>query len=260
MISKSEYLADLSHSLKTPMAVISESIDLIEMKLFKEIGEVEAYKGIIERMRRNSDILQRSINNIIESAVIEEKRMIMRPALVSLSEIAEKAVDDAKIYTEKKNLSIKFIDKTKKETVFSDGEMYESIILNLISNSVKYTGENGKIIIKLCESEEMFITEVSDNGCGIGKDRQKRLFKKGGIKRLQEQGSGIGIGLYLVSEKIKLMGGTKHLESEEGKGTKFSFAIPKKYIFQKSKTKNDFGQVIFNQSRVEYSSLLPFIK
>ncbi len=225
---KGEFLANASHELRTPL---NSSIGFLKLILDglceNRQQEIEFIKHAYENLKN----LLQLINDILDISKIEAGKMALELEAVNL----EKLFNDLYILThlqaKEKNLKLIFnLPQGQSLTVRADYNKLKQILLNLLSNSIKFTEKGYIAISAVPHSEKGYVLiEVVDTGIGISEDKQKKLFQK----FVQADGSmtrkygGTGLGLTITKSLVKLMGGIIKLESEgENKGTKVWFTIP----------------------------------
>lgn len=218
---RSQFVANVSHELKTPLTSIkgfAETLkyvdDPINRKKFLSIIEDEANR----LTRLINDILTLShIENNIEGKKYEFK----------VSDIVKDVYNLMKHTAEKKNIEI-IIGEESSSILHGDSDRFKQMLINLVDNAIKYSDNNGKIVIRTkCENEDFFIS-VEDNGVGIPKEHLGRLFERFyrvDKARSRAQG-GTGLGLAIVKYIVVGFNGTIQVESEVGKGSKFTVKIP----------------------------------
>lgn len=218
---RSQFVANVSHELKTPLTSIkgfAETLkyvdDPINRKKFLSIIEDEANR----LTRLINDILTLShIENNIEGKKYEFK----------VSDIVKDVYNLMKHTAEKKNIEI-IIGEESSSILHGDSDRFKQMLINLVDNAIKYSDNNGKIVIRTkCENEDFFIS-VEDDGVGIPKEHLGRLFERFyrvDKARSRAQG-GTGLGLAIVKYIVVGFNGTIQVESEVGKGSKFTVKIP----------------------------------
>lgn len=215
-------MTNISHDLKTPINIILCSNQMISS--IKNDGKnMIKYNSII---KNNCFKLLRMVDNIIDTfkedngeLTLNSFNMDIVPLITDLS----KTVSD---YINSKDINFKYICNLKEKVVSVDCEKIERIILNLLSNSIKYTHSGGLIILKLEKEKEYIKISVKDDGNGISKDKQKDVFNRFYQVNNDDGYKGTGIGLSLVKSFTELMKGKIVLNSDEGKGTEFIIYIP----------------------------------
>jgi len=224
--AKSEFLSRMSHEMRTPLNAIMGTLQVADIR---GIPEDMRYTYFI--INTSSRDLLKMINSVLDVSDIEKDKMSLDCSEFSIKAMVKELIDKESAGTDSKWQSIAIeIDPGVPETVFGDEARVSQVLSNLLSNAVKFTEEKGSIelTISVKESERDSITllvEVTDDGTGIGREQQENLFAAfeqldGGIDR---QHGGVGSGLYIAKHVVEMMEGSIWVESELGKGSKFSF-------------------------------------
>ena len=231
---KTGFVSSVSHELRTPLTIIKQGIALV---LDQTAGGINPeQKKFLEAAERNVDRLVRLINYLLDISKIEAQKMPINLREVDIVKAAEEIVnmfrsqaDDKKI-----NLAItKFPEKSF--NISADPDMLSEIFHNLLSNALKFTGlpavagEQGRIAVEITESEDFGEVRIIDNGIGIAIENLPKVFLKfEQFGRVSGPGAkGTGLGLAITKGLVELQGGKIWIESELGKGSKFTFTIPK---------------------------------
>jgi signal transduction histidine kinase len=150
----------------------------------------------------------------------------------NIVEIVGNLVTSVTAFTDSKNISIVFDTNTEEKIIACDSEMMERIVLNLISNAIKFSNEGDEIFVQVKNRNEFVEISVKDTGIGIEKNDLDIIFDrfKQVDKSLSRNSEGTGIGLSLVKVIAKLHGGSIHVKSEVGKGSKFTVILPSKNV------------------------------
>jgi GAF domain-containing protein/anti-sigma regulatory factor (Ser/Thr protein kinase) len=223
---KSEFLANMSHELRTPLNAIIGFSEVLGERLFGELNEKQAeYTDDILTSGRH---LLSLINEILDLSKVEAGRMELEVAAFDLP----LAIDNARTFVRERatkhgiNLDVA-VDERLGEFV-GDERKIKQILLNLLSNAVKFTPEGGRIGIKARQVDGVVKISVSDTGVGIAPEDQPKIFEE-----FRQVGSdythkveGTGLGLTLAKKFVELHGGKIWVESEVGKGSKFTFTLP----------------------------------
>jgi len=223
---RSEFLANMSHEIRTPLNGI---LGLAEMLAEEEKNDDR--RENLRTIRRCGQSLLQMINEILELSKLEAGRMILYPAVVVTSDIVSEALSTVEVACAKKNLSIsKRIEDGVPQAIEVDGRKLVQILVNLLGNAVKFT-EAGSVSLKVApwrgDRRGDLLFEVADTGIGIPKDRSNQIFESfvQGEAHHARQSEGTGLGLAIASKLVSLMGGEIWLDSEEGRGSTFSFTI-----------------------------------
>lgn len=230
--AKADFLARMSHEIRTPMNGI---IGMTEIAL--QEGQTEARRiDCLNKVKQSSNYLLGLLNDILDMSKIESGKMRLVEEEFNLEQLLEQLylLLGAKIEEKYQQYELKMDLKHK---YFKGDEIrLNQILINLIGNSIKYSELHGKIELNVMETvvDEKFsdvFLEVRDNGIGIKKEDQERIFKQfeqADDKEIRQNGT--GLGLAITSRLIRMMGSDIHLESREGEGSSFYFTIRLEYI------------------------------
>lgn len=222
---KSDFLANISHELRTPLTLILGPLDAI---LSSNASLPEDTLQNLKRMQRNAARLYTLVNNLLDFSRLEAGKLQIYEEPLDLNQIISQLVDDTQGLACARKLTLEFLPAPDMGYVLLDPKMIEKIVLNLLSNALKFTPEGGKISIMLQRQDNEICLTVSDTGIGISEKQIPFIFERfhqigSSSTRLHE---GSGIGLALIAQCIELMGGKIAVESKEGKGTKFMITFP----------------------------------
>ncbi|MBI4655996.1 MAG: HAMP domain-containing protein [Elusimicrobia bacterium] len=231
---KDEFLHSITHDLRNPMGAIKGFVEF----LLKEIpGPVtEAQKKILVSIDRASFRLLGMINNILDIAKMEAGKMELKFEETSVKEVASRALDLMESLVKRKNIRL-VLDSAGNAVAPVDAGLIERVFMNLIGNAIKFTPENGSITLTLMENGEVITASVEDTGDGIPPEYLSKVFEKFEQVKGQKVG-GTGLGLTICKYVVEAHLGRIWVESELGKGAKFSFTIPKNLA------KNEHGKVV----------------
>ncbi|HSP87542.1 MAG TPA: ATP-binding protein, partial [Ignavibacteriaceae bacterium] len=221
--AKTNLLATASHELKTPLSSINLSLKLLEDKRIGELSSEQ--KEIINSLRSQSNRLSRVINELLDYSQIETGNIRLKFSPVKPEDIIELGVTALVMQAAEKNIELETEIEDNLPEVNADLEKVVFVLINLLNNAIRYTnkGDNVRILANKNNGEIRF--SVIDNGPGISKEDQEKLFQRFtqvGKKTRQ----GWGLGLAISKEFIQAQGGKIWVESEEGKGSKFIFTLP----------------------------------
>lgn len=221
-ILKSEFISNLSHEIKTPLAVIQNYTKALQTKNLPP----ETQKKYLETLLKNSKKLSNLVTNILKLNKLENQSIIMQKTNVNVGELLRESVLQFEDLIESKNMTLSCnISDTK---LYIDPSFLEIIFNNLISNAIKFTENGGKINIALIPQKERIIFYVKDNGCGMNKETGARIFEKFYQGDTSRSAEGNGLGLALVKRVIDIMGGEISVQSEELKGSTFTVILKRK--------------------------------
>lgn len=230
--AKTRFLFNMSHDIRTPMNAIVGFSGLLE----KSIHDEKKSLDYIKKIRVSSDILLTIINQVLEMARIESGKITLNPESVNIREMVETMNTVFESSLTKKSLEYQCSLNVVHDQILCDKTKMEEIILNVVSNSIKYTNPHGKITVSIDEldSEDEknanYKVVVEDNGIGMSQDYLPHIFEEFSREHTSTETrvAGTGLGLPIVKSLVDRMGGTIEVESEEGKGTRFimKFSFP----------------------------------
>ncbi|MDF2883130.1 MAG: histidine kinase [Clostridiaceae bacterium] len=225
-----ELFANVSHELKTPLNVIFSTNQLLELYLNNRM--LEANKDKVSRdiniIKQNCYRLIKLINNIVDLSKIETGFFKLNLSNENIVEVTENIVQSVSEYINRKELSIIFDTNTEEKIIACDPEKIERIILNLISNAIKFTNPGGSIFVNVFDKGNTVEITVEDTGIGIEKKYLDSIFGRFQQvdKSLSRNAEGSGIGLSVVKSIVELHGGKISVDSEAGKGSIFKIELP----------------------------------
>ncbi|MEJ8554827.1 ATP-binding response regulator [Tepidibacter sp. Z1-5] len=231
---KIEFFSNISHELKTPLNIIFSTTQLLSLYIKNDNEDFEATKinNHINIMKQNCYRLLRLINNLIDITKIDSGFEELNLQNENIVEVVENITLSTAEYVKSKSRTIIFDTNVEEKIIAFDPYKMERIILNLISNSIKFTKPNDKIEVKIYVGVENVIISVKDTGIGIQKEKQKMIFERfrqvDHLLRRSHEGS--GIGLSLIKSLIEMHDGKISVKSEYGKGTEFIIELPIKII------------------------------
>ena len=220
---KDNFISNISHEFNTPVNVIYTAVQLLEGK-----AQQDSCKKYLSIIKKNCERIIRLNNNLIDITKYEAGELKPHFKNENIYEIFENLVNDIKDYLKAKGISIKFTSDSEDIRIYCDKNMIERIALNIISNSIKFSKENGEINIIIKKQRNGVRINIIDDGIGISKENLKNIFQifnkeDLGLNRRNE---GIGIGLSIVKAFIDVHGGKILLRSKKDIGTILNIFIP----------------------------------
>ena len=221
--SKSEFLANMSHEIRTPLNAILGFIDLLKEKE----SDKEKLK-YIATVQSSSNTLLGIINDILDFSKIESGNLSIDKVDFNVNEEFKTLVELFRAKASEKSLNLALnMDDNMPSALYSDPLRIKQVIANLLSNALKFTPRNGKVELNIGYKNKQLVVSVKDSGIGVAKDKQKHIFKafSQAESSTTRKYGGTGLGLSISSRLISMLGGKLQLESQEGKGSTFSFCI-----------------------------------
>lgn len=229
-----EIFANVSHELKTPLSVIFSTVQLLE--LYSRKYPLERYKEKVDKsvgvIKQNCYRFTKLVNNIVDLSKIDSGFYKLNLKNENIIEIVENIVQSVSDYVKEKGLRIIFDTDSEEKIINCDPEKIERIILNLISNAIKFSNKGSKIYVNINNKEDIVEITVRDTGIGIDKRNLESIFNRFQQvdKTLSRNAEGSGIGLSLVKSIVDLHGGKVSVESEIGKGSTFKVELPARTV------------------------------
>lgn len=222
--NRSEFLADISHELRTPTSYLNGYAKLIKDHQYKDSDELQRYATIVEG---ESNRLAKLISDLFELSKMEEGEYSLYIQEIDLEDFIPSISTKVTLKAKEKGLKFSVEKSLNERLLFTDGMRLEQILLNLIENAVNYT-EAGEVKLSVDANDTEILFAVSDTGIGIPQTEIPFIFER--FHRVEKSRSrntgGTGLGLSIVAELVKYISGEIHVESEEGKATTFTLKIP----------------------------------
>ncbi|MDD3238403.1 MAG: ATP-binding protein [Candidatus Gastranaerophilales bacterium] len=223
--AKNEFIANISHELRTPLNAIIGFSDVLKSKLFGDLNDKQS--EYISDINASGVHLLGMINELLDLAKIEAKVLKLNKKDFSASQCINEVINIIRPLADKKHISV---EKSMENDLMlnADYQKLQQILFNLLSNAIKFTPENGKVEIILAQNAKKTIIKVKDNGFGIDKKYQGKIFGK--FVQLHsaytKSESSTGLGLTITKELVELHGGKIYIESKVNEGSTFIIELP----------------------------------
>ncbi len=242
---KTEFFSNLSHEFRTPLNVILGSIQLLNRDSRDIMDNTLSYKikKRTKTLKQNCYRLLRLVNNLIDITKIDANYYELSLGNYNIVRIVEDITLSVVDYIEQRDIELIFDTDIEEKIIACDPDKIERIILNIISNSLKFTKPGGSISVNIMDMEEEICISIKDTGIGIKEDKKKIIFDRfrQADKSFTRNHEGSGIGLSLVKSLVEMHEGRIILNSEYGRGSEFIICIPSKTIENNDKKENNIN-------------------
>lgn len=249
-----EFFSNISHELKTPLNVIFSSLQL--MNTYNDEEFVKNRKKYLHIMKQNCYRLIRLVNNLLDTIKYDSGFITPNMQNENIVYMVETIAMSIVPYAENNGIELIFDTDTEEKIIAFDRDKIERIILNLLSNALKFTDRGGYIYISVVDKVDKVEISVRDTGIGIPADKKEFIFGrfKQVDKTLKRNHEGTGIGLSLVKSFVELHDGEIKLESELGRGSEFTIILPSKQI-EEVNTEIEIKDNIIERVNMELSDI-----
>ena len=220
---KTDFVSNVSHELKTPIAVIKNYAELLQMKNASD-GEKAEYARNIEEAAGHLSAL---ISNILKLNKLENQRIDPEIESYDLCGQLEECILQYEELWDEKELELE-VDMEEKAVIQADPSLMKLVWNNLLSNAIKFTEQGRKVTVRQATEAEYVEVSVSDTGCGMSKESIRHIFDKFYQGDTSHSKEGNGLGLALVKRILVLMNGDIQVVSQEGKGSTFTVKLPRR--------------------------------
>ena len=221
--AKTNLLATVSHELKTPLSSINLSLKLLDDKRVGSLNEEQ--KEVINSLRQQSNRLSRVINELLDYSQIETGNIKLRFSPANPEDVIDLGVTALMLQLSEKNINLETEIEDNLPSINADVEKTVFVLVNLLSNAIRFSKENDKIKIKVNRQKNEIYFSVVDNGPGIPKNQQEKLFER--FTNIGDKSKrGWGLGLAIAKEFVQAQNGRIWVESEVGEGSNFIFTLP----------------------------------
>ncbi|MBN3520918.1 HAMP domain-containing histidine kinase [Algoriphagus lutimaris] len=226
--TKNDFINNMTHEFKTPLATVSLAVEALQdPELSTQDKFRKRYLGIIKDENKR---LTAQVEKVLQAAALDKQDFKLKIEELNLSELLESTMQHISLQVEKRGGTLSFTDRLKEPSVEGDAFHLTHIFNNLLDNALKYTPHTPTIKMEATEGKDQFIVKITDNGIGMSKDAQKKIFDKfyrvptGNVHDVK----GFGLGLSYVKTMLEAHQGGIQVESEVGRGTTFTITLPKK--------------------------------
>ena len=221
-LAKTNFIATISHELKTPIASIQMCIKLLQDNRVGSLNNEQ--QSILRTLNDETSRLSKLTGELLDLSQVETGNIKLEIRKTRANDIVNFALEAVKLHAERKNVKVDVQISENGLSIQADLDKTSWVLVNLLTNAIRFSPENGKVILRCINENNKVIFSVEDFGPGIEKQYLERLFEK--FFQVPGTSSGTGLGLAISKEFIEAQGGTVNVKSEPGKGSNFSFSLP----------------------------------
>ncbi len=222
-VAKTHFIATISHELKTPLASSDFSLKLLENERTGSLNEEQ--KQLVKNLKEDNQRLLKILSELLDISQVESGKIQLNIAEIDAKKPVLKAIESVSVMAAQKNILIRFPAEDDLLMVKGDTEKITWVLINFLTNAVKFSGAGKEIHIHLHKTEAQVLFEVADEGMGISQEHISRVFERFYQVPGTEK-TGNGLGLSICKEFIEAMNGRIGVHSEAGKGSRFYFLLP----------------------------------
>jgi signal transduction histidine kinase len=224
---KSDFVAHVSHELRTPLTAIKGAVDLVLREVTGPLTEKQIH--YLTRVKSNTQQLAGMINDVLDLAKIEEGKIELQAAHVSVGGLVQEVVETLKPIAAEKSIELDITGLAPSLLVWADRDKVNQVLMNLIGNAIKFSSPHGRVMVASVRGDTNWVrVSVSDNGPGIAANEREKIFEK--FYQVRANGApkskGTGLGLAIAKTLVELHGGKIWADSETNRGSTFYFTLP----------------------------------
>ena len=223
---KSDFINNMTHEFKTPIATISLAVDSISNP--KVLSDNKKVLYFAQKAKEENQRMNNLVESVLQMSLIDKKKLILNREEQDLDELVENAIEKMQLQAQQKQGEIIFEPATTNGQIKLDKIHFTNLVFNLLDNALKYSKDNPKIIVQTLDKNDGLVLSVKDNGIGMSKEEQAKVFDKfyrvstGNIHNVK----GFGLGLSYIKAIVDAHEGNISLKSEKGKGCTFEIWLP----------------------------------
>lgn len=231
---KNDFINNMTHEFKTPIATISLATDSLNSPII--MGNESKMKKFLGIIKEENKRMLNQVEKVLQMAQLDKKEITLKPASFDINELVLRSASHAELKINERGGTIEAIINAKNSEIIADQNHISNILANLLDNAEKYTKEVPKIVIETRDEIDGVSISITDNGIGMSKEALKHIFEKfyrvptGNVHDIK----GFGLGLSYVKAMVDAHGGKVDVKSEPGKGSTFKVSIPWKIRPNKS--------------------------
>jgi|HubBroStandDraft_5_1064220.scaffolds.fasta_scaffold52457_2 sigma-B regulation protein RsbU (phosphoserine phosphatase) len=226
---KNQFLSHVSHELRTPLTCIHQFVSIVIDGLAGHVNPEQRYhlNTVLDSVHQ----LRAMIHDLLEATRAESGKIRIEPRFILIGDLVRQAVSMMAATAKEKRVGLEVGLDARIPFVYADPDRVLQVLINLVDNAIKFTPAEGSVMVRACVVEadpNMAYISVTDTGCGIGPEAKALIFERlyQDPNSVDNNRSGLGLGLFIAKELVELHGGRIWVASEEGNGSTFSFTLP----------------------------------
>jgi PAS domain S-box-containing protein len=250
-----EFFSNISHELKTPLNIIFSTVQLLDLQdRNKSLQDKDKYFSI---MKQNCYRLMRLINNLLDITRADSGFLTPHMKNDNIVNVVEDITMSVVTFADSKGINLIFDTDCEEKVMAFDPDKLERIVLNLLSNALKFTNTNGEILVSIADKNEYILLTVKDTGIGIPEDKYQLIFQRFHQvdKTFTRNHEGSGIGLALVKSFVEMHQGTIEVCSKIGQGSEFTIKLPVSLCSEGYSEKDYTNNSIIERINIEFSDI-----
>ncbi len=220
---RQDFIANISHELRTPIASLKAIVETLQNGA---ISDKKVAGDFLRRLQVETDKMAQMVTELNDLSRIESGNCSLHLAPVNMASLTKRVIDRLKAQADRAHLSLIQNTPFNLPPALADENRIEQVLINIVHNAVKFTPVNGKITVSAGVEDSHLVVSVSDTGIGIPSDDLPRIFERFYKVDKARSGGGTGLGLAIAKHIVQAHGGNIWVESEEGKGSVFTFTLP----------------------------------
>jgi len=223
---KSDFINNMTHEFKTPIATIKLALDAINNDKIK--NDLQKREKYLKMIREENERMNSQVENVLRISQLERKENIIKKSFCDIHEIIEKAISHLDLILKERKVNVSMDLSAINSKLELSKENFFNVFVNILENAIKYSDINPKITIQSLDLEGFLLIQINDNGMGMNSNIKDKIFEKfyretkGDVHNVK----GHGLGLSYVKKILDLHNGTIYVDSEVGVGSTFSISLP----------------------------------
>ena len=220
---KEHFYATISHELRSPLTSVRESAEMLRTEALGALNPSQL--RVVEIVHNSAERVLRLVNEVLDLSRLTAGMLSLRQDHFEIHRTIGRVVEELRVQAEKQDLALSCEMPAKPLTIVGDEDRLEQVVINLVANAIRFTPAGGRVTVRLFDRGSTVEIQVEDTGIGIPAEKVPFIFER--FRQAHTDRGGTGLGLAIVAAMVNAHGGRVSVESEEGKGTRFTVVVPK---------------------------------